>query len=65
MASAHYILKNLGKPEAASISLADMADIEKFVAGLEFNGDGVIAAARIADASLRATIDDIIKCRGR
>ena len=64
LASAHYILKNLGKPEAASISLADMADIEKFVAGLEFNGDGVIAAARIADASLRATIDDIIKCRG-
>ena len=41
-----------------------MADIEKFVAGLEFNGDGVIAAARIADASLRATIEDIIKCRG-
>ena len=41
-----------------------MADIEKFVAGLEFNGDGVISAAQIADKELRATVEDIIKCRG-
>jgi len=41
-----------------------MADIEKFVAGLEFNGDGVICAGRIADAGLRATVEDIIKSAG-
>ena len=35
-----------------------------FVAGLEFNGDGVISAARIADKELRATVEDIIKCHG-
>jgi hypothetical protein len=64
LASAHYILKNLGKADAARISMADMADIEKFVAGLEFNGDGVISAARIADKELRATVEDIIKCHG-
>jgi hypothetical protein len=64
LASAQYILKNLGKPDAAEISLADMSDIEKFVAGLEFNGDGVIPAGQIADAGLRATVEDIIKCRG-
>src|SRR5688500_13493205 len=64
LASAQYILKNLGKPDAAEISLADMADIEKFVAGLDFNGDGVIPASQISDAALRATVDDIIKCRG-
>ena len=64
LASARHILKSLGKPEATVISLADMADIEKFVAGLEFNGDGVICAGRIHDAGLRATVEDIIKCAG-
>ena len=64
LASARHILKSLGKPDATVISLADMADIEKFVAGLEFNGDGVICAGRIHDAGLRATVEDIIKCAG-
>jgi hypothetical protein len=64
LASAQYILKTLGKPDAAEISLADMADIEKFVAGLEFNGDGVVPASQIKDAGLRKTIEDIMKCRG-
>lgn len=62
--SAQYILKSLGKPEATRISLADMDDIEKFVAGLEFNGDGVVPPDRISDEGVRATVEDIIKCRG-
>ncbi len=64
LASARHILKSLGKADATEISLADMADIEKFVAGLEFNGDGVICSKRIDDAGLRATVEDIIKCAG-
>jgi len=64
LASARHILRSLGRPEATAISLADMADIEKFVAGLEFNGDGVICAGQVRDAGLRATIADIIKCSG-
>ncbi|HEU0220490.1 MAG TPA: hypothetical protein VFQ98_06805 [Gallionella sp.] len=64
LASARHILKSLGKPDAAAISLADMADIEKFVARLEFNGDGVICAGQVHDAGLRATVEDIIKCSG-
>ncbi|MBI5437390.1 MAG: hypothetical protein HY936_00255 [Nitrosomonadales bacterium] len=64
LASARHILKSLGKTDAASISLADMADIEKFVARLEFNGDGVICAGQVADTGLRATIADIVKCAG-
>ncbi|HET7832864.1 MAG TPA: hypothetical protein VFK88_07870 [Gallionella sp.] len=63
-ASAWHILKSLGKSAATKISLADMADIEKFMAGQEFNGDGVICAERITDAALRTTIEDIIKCAG-
>lgn len=64
LASARHILKSLGKPEALEISLADMDDIEKFVAALTFNGDGVIAAKQIDDAGLRATVADAIKCVG-
>jgi len=64
LASARHILKSLGKADATAISLADMADIEKFVAALEFNGDGVICPEQIRDAGLRATVADIIKCAG-
>src|SRR5690348_1730252 len=64
LASAQYILKSLGKPEATEISMADMADIDKFVAGLEFNGDGVIDPADVSDPTIQAAIRDIIKCRG-
>lgn len=63
-ASAWHILKSLGKSAATRISLADMEDIEKFVAALEFNGDGVIFPQQIRDPGLRATVDDIIKCDG-
>ncbi|MCX7192534.1 MAG: hypothetical protein NTY60_02750 [Proteobacteria bacterium] len=62
--SARHILKNLGKPEAAQISMSDMTDIEKFVTGLQFNGDGVVSPAQVDDAALRATVEDIIKCAG-
>jgi hypothetical protein len=64
LASAQYILKSLGKPDATEISLADMADVGKFVASQEFNGDGVIHPDQVTDAALRATTEDIIKCRG-
>lgn len=64
LASARHILKSLGKSDATAISLADMVDIEKLVAGLEFNGDGVVSAKQIRDAGLRATVEDIIKCYG-
>jgi hypothetical protein len=64
LASAHHILKSLGKSDATEISLADMADIEKFVVALGFNGDGVIAVKQISDAPLRATVEDAMKCKG-
>lgn len=64
LASARHILKSLGKPDAAEITLADMADIDKLVAGLRFNGDGVICPGQVAEASLRATVEDIAKCTG-
>ncbi|MGB8517116.1 MAG: hypothetical protein WCD45_04425, partial [Gallionella sp.] len=64
LASARHILKSLGKQDAQEISLADMDDIEKFVAALQFNGDGVIAAQQIKDDGVRATAEDAMKCVG-
>ncbi len=64
LSSARHILKSLGKPDAEEISMSDMDDIEKIVAGWEFNGDGVVAPLQVADGNLRATIEDIIKCSG-
>ncbi|TAN77851.1 MAG: hypothetical protein EPN14_07090, partial [Gallionella sp.] len=64
IASARHILKHLGKPDAAVVSMEDMADVGKFVADLEFNGDGVICPKQIADAGLRATLEDIARCGG-
>ncbi len=64
LASALHILKSLGKPQATAISLADMADIEKFLAGLQFNGDGVVCAKQIDDSALSATVNDIARTSG-
>ena len=61
-ASAALILKSLGKSDAGEISLADMADIGKLVAGQVFNGDGVVTPGQ--DAATSAIISDIIKCTG-
>lgn len=63
-ASASHILKSLGKSDAGVITLSDMADIEKFVANQEFNGDGVISAKQVADADLSGLIELIIQCSG-
>lgn len=64
LASARHILKSLGKSDAQEISLDDMDDVEKLVASQEFNGDGVICAEQIADAGLRAAVEDIAVCAG-
>ena len=64
LASARRILKSQGKSEATSISLADVADIDKLVRGLDYNGDGVVSARQIQDSGLRATVEDIVKCFG-
>lgn len=64
LASARLILANLNKPEATTISLADLADSGRFVAGLKFNGDGVICPEQIDDAQLRERLQEMMKCTG-
>jgi hypothetical protein len=64
LASAQRILHELGKPEAASISLSDVADTARLFAQTTFNGDGIITADAARDDATRAVIGDIIACLG-
>jgi hypothetical protein len=64
LASARLILSNLGKPDAAALGLADLADTQRILAATAFNGDGVIVVESADDPATRALIGDIIACLG-
>src|SRR3569623_1111182 len=56
LASARQILKNLGKPDEAVISIEDVADPARIFAETAFNGDGIIVEASAPDAAPRAAL---------
>lgn len=62
--SAKQILRNLGKAEETSISLADLADTKKIFAATAFNGDGVIASEPEFEAGVAKYISDALSCVG-
>lgn len=64
LASARLILSNLGRAEASVLSLTDLADIEKFIAGLRFNGDGVICPEQTGDETLRGLVQAMMQNLG-
>ncbi|HWQ93597.1 MAG TPA: hypothetical protein VN673_18185, partial [Clostridia bacterium] len=64
LASARQILTNLGKKDAAIISLEDTNDTAKIFAQTHFNGDGVVPADSAEDEATKAVIQDIIACLG-
>jgi hypothetical protein len=64
LSSARQILANIGKTDAAAISIEDVADPVRIFAGSAFNGDGVITEASAADEPARALIREIIDCIG-
>jgi hypothetical protein len=64
LASARQILKDLGKSDAAAISLADASDTTKIFAQTRFNGDGVVPADAAADEPTKKAIEDVIACMG-
>ena len=64
LASAKQILANLGKKDAASISLADTADVAKIFAQTVFNGDGLIVPGSAGDDATQALVADIITTHG-
>ena len=64
LASAREILANLGKKDAASISVEDTADPTKIFAATRFNGDGIIHSDTATDETTKAVLADIIACCG-
>lgn len=64
LASARQVLKNIGKPDEAVISIQDVADPARIFAETAFNGDGIIIEASASDDATRAAIREIIDCIG-
>jgi hypothetical protein len=64
LVSARQILKNLGKPDAASITLDDTADTGRIFSQTQFNGDGIIPADSAADPETKQVIEDILTTAG-
>lgn len=64
LASARQILRNLGKPDATVITVADTADTERIFAQTRFNGDGIIPANVADDPAVQQVLEEIIDCLG-
>lgn len=64
LASARQLLANLGRKDAAVISLADASDANKIFSNTTLNGDGVIIPDSATDNAAKAVINDIIACLG-
>ena len=64
LGSARQILANLGKKEAAAISVADASDANRIFVNTTFNGDGVIIPDSAGDDGTKAAINDIAACLG-
>lgn len=64
LASAQQILKNLGKPKDATISVQDTSNLSGIFAETQFNGDGIITEKSTADESLKKIIAQIIDTVG-
>lgn len=64
LAAAKQVLAALGRPDATSLSVADVADIPKIFAQTRFNGDGIIPAEAATDPATKQAIADIIATLG-
>lgn len=63
-AAAMQVLRDLGKPDAAALEVADFADMTRLFTPAHFNGDGVVPAALAGDEALGAAIADIVATLG-
>lgn len=61
---ARRILDVRGKPDADTLTLADVTDRSALLAAMRFNGDGVITPDTTDDAATRSVIEQIIQSHG-
>lgn len=64
LAAAKHMLKDLGKPEAVTLSVADANAITKAFSETLLNGDGIVIPASTDDVELRKVIEDAIATVG-
>ncbi len=64
LSSARQVLVNLGKKDAAVITVADSSNTAQIFSASPLNGDGVIPPEATEDAAVQALIKDIIACLG-
>jgi hypothetical protein len=64
MASAKNILKNLGRPDATTLTVEETSDRVKIFNGTAFNGDGIITEDSCPEDELKILLADIITCMG-
>jgi len=64
IAAAKKILGHVGKPDATSLSIDDIADTSHIFQDTAFNGDGIITALSASTEEERLWISEIIACLG-
>jgi hypothetical protein len=64
LSAARQILANVGKADATSIGLDDVADPQRIFAQSAFNGDGVITELSTSDEATRDVLAEIVACIG-
>ncbi len=64
LAGAKRILDVLGRPQATSIALADVASTEKIFAATRLNGDGVVTPDTAEDDATRKAFEDLMAVQG-
>lgn len=61
LATAKKVLAYMGKPDADSVAVADLADPSRLFAPDHYNGDGIVPAELTPDAELAKTIGLVIE----
>jgi hypothetical protein len=64
VASARQLLAYLGKPEAESVTMEDVADTASLLHESAFNGDGIVPVHAAEDEETRKLIEEIMACVG-
>ena len=64
LAEARHILQSLGRTDADTISLEDIADTAKILAATRFNGDGILPVESAGDEGTAQAVRDIITVLG-
>ena len=64
LGGARQLLASLGKPDAAVVTPADVADTTRVFEKTDFNGDGVLPPDAVKDEDARRVAEEIVACLG-